>query len=86
MPAELAWKPVPGAQYYQVFVRDAWTNELLLRSKLLSEPRVEIPAGTLQPGGYYQWTVHARDTNAHILLGDFHMGSMSDKFWFWVAE
>lgn len=86
MPKELSWTPVPGAKHYQVWLRDAWSNELILGTKILNEPKVSLPNGTLEPGGYYYWTVHARDTNEHILLGDFHMGSMSEKFFFSVAE
>jgi len=82
----LSWQPVPGAQYYQVFVRDAWNDELMYRSKLTEETRVELPPGTLEPGGYYVWRVHARDLNEHVLLGDFHNGSMSEKAYFSVRE
>jgi hypothetical protein len=83
---DLSWQEVPGAQYYQVFVRDAWSDELLYRSKLIEETDVELPSGTLQPGGYYVWRVHARDLNEHVLLGDFHNGSMSEKAYFSVRE
>jgi hypothetical protein len=82
----LKWTPVPGSQYYQAFVRDAWTEKLVFRSKLLDTAEVEIPKDRLEPGGDYYWTVHSRDTNEHILLGDFHMGSMSEKRFFTVAE
>jgi len=86
MPKHLSWEGVPGAGHYQVYLRDAWTNELLLRSKLLDSPEVALPDGKLEPGGFYYWTIHARDVNEHILLGDFHMGSMSEKHYFSVAE
>lgn len=86
LPVTLSWKKVPGAYYYKVYLRDVWNNQLLFESKLLHDSKVKIPAGKLQPGGYYSWAVHARDVNGHILLGDFHMGSMSKKLYFTVAE
>ena len=82
----LSWQAVPGAQFYQVFLRDAWSDELLFRSKLIGETRTGLPPGTLKPGGYYVWRVHARDLNEHVLLGDFHNGSMSEKAYFSVRE
>ena len=45
-----------------------------------------FPEGALEPGGSYLWSVHARDVNEHILLGDFHNGSISEKFHFSVAD
>ena len=86
MPDELAWEPVPGAAYYQVFVREAFEDKRIVYSKLLTRPRYEFKPGKLSPGGYYTWSVHARDVNEHILLGDFNHGSLSRKFEFSVAE
>ena len=86
LPIRLKWKPVPGAKFYQVFVRDRWTEKMVYESKILDTPEIKIPDGKLEQGGDYSWTVHARDTNEHILLGDFHMGSMSEKALFTVAE
>ena len=86
LPVTLKWTAVPGANWYQIYVRDVWSDKLVFRSKLAHDPVVEIPASKLEPGGYYSWTIHSRDTNEHILLGDFHMGSMSDKAFFSVAE
>lgn len=86
MPITLKWQPVPGSQFYQAFVRDAWTDKLVFRSKLIDTPEVRVPDEKLEAGGYYFWSVHARDTNEHVLLGDFHMGSMSKKTFFNVAE
>lgn len=86
LPITLKWKPVAGSQYYQAYVRDAWTEKLVFRSKLTDIAEVTIPEHKLQPGGDYYWTVHSRDTNEHILLGDFSMGSMSEKTFFTVAE
>jgi hypothetical protein len=45
-----------------------------------------LPPGLLEKGGYYSWIIHARDTNAHILLGDFNHGSMNTPVTFAVAE
>jgi hypothetical protein len=86
LPVTLKWDAVPGANWYQVYVRDVWTDEMVFHSKLINEPFIKVPEGKLEAGGYYSWTVHARDTNEHILLGDFHMGSMSEKAYFTVAE
>ena len=86
MPKELSWEPVAGAAYYQVYLREAFENRMIVSSKLLSEPRYVFKPGELKPGGYYTWSVHARDVNEHILLGDFNHGSLSRKFEFSVAE
>jgi hypothetical protein len=86
MPKELSWAPVPGAAYYQVFVREAFEDKRIVYSKLLKEPRYQFKPGKLKPGGDYVWSVHARDINEHILLGDFNQGSQSYKAEFSVAE
>jgi hypothetical protein len=78
IPKKLSWDPVPGANYYQVFIRDLWNDDqLILTSKLLTRPELELPPGLLKSGGYYSWIIHARDTNSHILLGDFNHGSLN---------
>lgn len=82
----LKWIPVAGSQYYQIYLRDEWTGKLIYSSKLLDTPYITIPEGKIQQGGYYSWSVHARDTNEHVLLGDFHMGSISKKAFFTVNE
>lgn len=86
LPVTLTWSKVPGAGFYKVYIRDEWTEELVFKSKLLSDNKLKLPVGKLQPGGYYSWAVHARDLNEHFLLGDFNMGSMSRKAFFNVAE
>ncbi|GMT40841.1 MAG: hypothetical protein IEMM0001_1576 [bacterium] len=86
LPVTLTWSKVPGAGFYMVFVRDEWTGEMVFETKLISSNNIKIPEGKLLPGGYYGWRVHARDLNGNILLGDFHMGSMSRKAFFNVAE
>lgn len=86
MPTALEWKPVAGAAFYQVYMREAFENKLIVNSKLLSEPRYVFKPGELEPGGHYTWSVHARDVNEHILLGDFNHGSLSRKFEFSLAE
>jgi hypothetical protein len=86
LPAELTWNPIPGAKYYQVFVKDLWDGEkLILTSKLLSEPRLALPKGVLQPGGLYAWRIHARDVNEDPTFGDFNDGSLSPEITFSVA-
>ncbi len=86
VPAELSWNPVPGARYYQVFIKDVWGDgQMIHTSKILTEPRLPLPPGLLQREGEYAWRVHARDTNGHILLGDFNHGSLSREFGFSIA-
>lgn len=78
VPGELAWEAVSGASYFQVFIRDLWNEgKLIYSSELLKEPRLTIPDGLLESGGYYSWIIHARDINEHILLGDFNHGSLN---------
>lgn len=86
LPIKLSWNPVPGAQFYQVYVRDAWTGEMIFQSKLVDKPELVIPDGKLEPGGYYSWSVHARDSNENVLLGDFEMGSISEHVFFNVTD
>jgi len=86
IPAELKWKPVPGATHYQVFMRDGFENTRILSSKLLREPRIKLKPGLLEPGGYYIWKVHARDVNENIILGDFNSGSVNKWMEFSVID
>lgn len=86
LPITLSWQAVTGAQYYQIFVRDEWSGDMVFSSELLNTTEIRIPDGKLEAGGYYSWSVHARDTNEHVLLGDFHMGSMSNKAFFSIAD
>ena len=79
------WDPVPGAQYYQVFLKDTWKGETIYTSDFLSEPKLKLPKGLLQPDGLYEWRIHARDTNGHTLLGDFNHGSLSENIGFSTA-
>ena len=86
IPSQLSWDPIPGASYYQVFLRDLWDERrLIFSSKLLEEPAVKLPAGLLERGGYYSWLVHARDQNEHVMLGDFNHGSLSPVVNFSIA-
>ena len=69
--------------YYQVFLRDLWNDgKMIFSSKLLDEPRVQLPPDLLEAGGYYSWIVHARDLNEHYMLGDFNHGSISPVYTF----
>jgi hypothetical protein len=86
-PRELRWNPVPGAGFYQVFIRDKWNDDRLIHtSKLLAKPRLVLPPGLITPGGLYSWVVHARDINEDLLLGDFNHGSMSKVVEFSVSD
>lgn len=82
--AELRWDPIPGAKYYEVFLRNDWDGTEAASSGLLCEPRFVPPAGSLQPGGEYVWRIHARDSNGNVLLGDFNHGSLSPEMRFSV--
>lgn len=86
-PQKLTWEPVPGAGYYQVFIRDQWEdNKLIYTSRLLSEPELSLPPGLIEDGGYYSWLIHARDINEDIILGDFNSGSLSNPVTFSVTQ
>ena len=85
-PSRLSWEPVPGANYYEVFIRDLWDDDkLVYSSELLDKPEISLPPGVLQKGGTYSWVIHARDTDSHVLLGDFNHGSMTAPATFSVA-
>jgi hypothetical protein len=87
VPSELSWDPIPGAAFYQVFIKDMWDGEkVILTSALLKEPRLVLPKGLIQPGGIYAWRIHARDVNEHPELGDFNDGSLSAEAGFSVAQ
>ena len=87
LPDVLRWKPVPGARFYQVFIRDLWDDDRLIHtSKLLGSPALELPPGLLEPGGYYSWIIHARDTNEDAMLGDFNHGSLNRAATFTVIN
>lgn len=86
MPAELKWKPVPGAAHYKVFVRDGFENTMLVKSKLVQKPQLVLKPGVLKAGGYYIWQVHARDVNENIILGDFNSGSVNKWMEFSITE
>jgi len=86
-PEKLSWNPVPGANFYQVFIRDQWEDDkLIYTSKLLTEPSLTLPPGLVKQGGYYSWLIHARDINEDIKLGDFNSGSLSTVMTFSVAQ
>lgn len=87
MPAELRWDPVPGARFYQVYVRDEWESErYLLTSKVIADNFLRIPPGLFKPGGSYTWRVHARDVNGDPEWGDFNHGSLARETRFSIAE
>jgi len=80
----LRWDPIPGARYYEVYLRDDWAGTEATASGLLTEPRYVPPLGLLQPGGKYVWRIHARDSDGNVLLGDFNHGSLSQEMGFTV--
>lgn len=81
---ELRWDPIPGAKFYEVFLRDDWDSVKAEGSGLLTEPRFVLPQGKLQSGGEYVWRIHARDSDGNILLGDFNHGALSPEMKFTV--
>lgn len=81
---ELSWNPIPGARFYEVFVKDVWAGNETTGSGLLTEPHFVPPKGLLQPGGDYMWRIHARDSDGNVLLGDFNHGSLSSEMSFTV--
>jgi hypothetical protein len=80
----LSWDPIPGARYYEVFLRDEWAGTEAFASGLLTEPRFVPPPNLLQPDGEYVWRIHARDSDGNVLLGDFNHGSLSQEMRFTV--
>ena len=69
-----------------MFIRDIWNDgELIHSSKLLDRPEVVLPEGLLEPGGYYSWIVHARNTNEDVKTGDFNHGSLNKPATFSIA-
>jgi len=86
VPKKLTWEAIPGAMYYKVFIKDMFDGgKLILQSKLLKKPVLELKPGLLETDGAYEWRVHARDSNGHVLLGDFNHGSLSPAFHFTTA-
>ena len=76
VPRRFSWDPVPGAKYYKVFVSDLWDDgRIIFDSGLLKTPYVDPPEGLIKKNGWYQWSIHARDVNEHVLFGDFNHGS-----------
>lgn len=85
VPTTLRWQAVPGAAYYQVFVKDMWNDgAVIYTSTLLREPEVALPPGLLRRDGGYAWRVHARDIHEHPRLGDFNHGSLSAEAVFFI--
>ena len=84
--AELRWRPVPGASHYRVFIKDAWAGEQVYKSDLLTEPRLRLPPGVLQPNGSYVWRVHARSgASDETKWGEFNHGSLNTEASFALA-
>ena len=81
---QLSWDPIPGAKFYEVFLRDDWAGVKAEGSGLLTKPHYSPPPGLLQPGGEYVWRIHARDSDGNVLLGDFNHGSLSPEMRFRV--
>lgn len=78
IPEILSWSAVPGAKYYQVFLRDLWNDgKLVFQSEVLNKPEVSVPVGILEKDGIYSWKIHVRDTNGDEKLGDFNHGSLT---------
>jgi hypothetical protein len=86
-PRELSWSPVRGARHYIVFIHDRWDGDrLIFESPQLTEPRLVLPAGLLQPGGVYQWRVNVRDRHEDVEYGDFNHGSLSPFYSLSVSD
>jgi len=86
LPQKLTWDPIPGAKFYQVFIKDNWEGVTIFESELLSKPELVLPKGKLTAGGYYSWRIHARDVNENVLLGDFNHGSLTNPMTFTVSS
>lgn len=87
IPWELSWTPPKGAQYHRVWIKDMWNDgKQIFDSGYFQGSAVEIAEGLLEPGGLYQWRIHSRDTQDHILLGRFNHGSLTDWMEFSISE
>jgi len=87
IPDKLSWKSILGASHYKVFIKDLWQDgKTIFASKLIKKSEVKIKPGVLKPDGLYEWRVHARDSNGHVLLGDFNHGSLSPVMKFSTAS
>jgi len=86
IPKELTWQPISGAKYYQVFINDVWKAKQIYTSKLLDKPKLILPKNLIEPGGEYEWRIHAREGNENILLGDFNNGTLTNKASFSVTQ
>ncbi len=87
LPSELSWGAVPGAKFYQVFIRDLWDGEkIIYTSAILDQPKLKLSEDILQPGGLYSWRIHARDVNEDKKFGDFNHGSLGAEQKFSVAN
>lgn len=87
IPAQMSWSPVADATYYRVYITDKWDDsKVIYESKLLKEPRLQLPPGLIKPDGYYTWRVQARDVDKDKLLGDFNHGSLSPEVSFSTAR
>lgn len=87
MPSELRWDPVPGAAFYQVYLRDEWESErYLLVSRIIKDTFIKIPPGLLKPGGSYTWRIHARNIDGDPEWGDFNHGSLAKEIDFTIAH
>lgn len=82
---ELRWRPVPGASHYRVFIKDAWADEEVFKSDLLTEPRLRLPPGVLRSNGSYVWRVHARSVGDEAKWGEFNHGSLNTEASFALA-
>lgn len=86
IPAQMTWSPVADATYYRVYITDKWDDsKVIYESKLLKEPRLQLPQGLIKPDGFYTWRVQARDVDGDKRLGDFNHGSLSAEFSFTTA-
>lgn len=86
VPKALTWKAIPGAKYYQVFLKDLWEEKQIIPYTIVTEPKFVPAKGLLKKGGLYAWRIQARDVNENALLGDFNHGSLSDWVQFSIAE
>lgn len=85
-PSELRWDRVPGASHYQIFIYDRLVDELIFTSPVMTSTALKLPDGLLKAGGIYGWKVNARDTNEHVLLGDFNHGTTGREAVFTVKQ
>jgi hypothetical protein len=72
----LRFEPVAGAPRYRIEIQDS-QGATVFRTDVEAPP-VQVPAGSLHPGGTYRWTVRTLDRPGAIARGDAELVLLSE--------